>query len=597
MNVYKSLTAILLQNGIGGIFSSKKKKEKAKQLSLSDSAAKARQQKLIGRVVMAIALVIIEGYVAIMTLNIALPLGISGRFELLFYTVIAMTEFVALFFGGGSLISYLYGSDDANLLLPLPIKPHIIYLAKLTAAYIIELVISALIMLPTLITACIVGGIGGYGVEPFTFILSLIVLIFIVPAVPLILISIITAPLMLLTSVFKKKGVIQAVTSAVLGLGIVAMSFAMSFLSSAASYEEDSDILTADSIAIFDTFKKAMPFNAPFVSVFTGEGQGYALIGGSQAVNSIVHLLLVIAIFAVLLGIGVFVMAKFYGKVLPNTSEGGGAKTRTKKAKTPENPFGITAYKDEAAPFKVTLFKKEFTTLFAQPMLLANVIISLILPPVMILVMSRSLGLSFGEEDDIIDIKMIMTGFICYIAFIMQYSTNIQASCGFSREGKQLFTILTLPVSQKEIVNAKVLSCFALSAPSLVIMSVIFPVMFKISNPIAVFGFPLCLIVTTIAGVCSLLVNDLKHPNLTWTNIAEMTKNNTRTLKTVMFGIVAGFAILILGVMLAFAHLNEYLSYALLFGSWLLALSIKAVIAYKTLNEKGEELLAGIAEA
>ena len=108
--------------------------------------------------------------------------------------ILACGLMVVLIFGIVTVLTCLYFSKDTEFFFALPIKPATIFAAKLTVVYLIELSITALIMLPCLIAAGIVMNLSAifYVIMPFAVLFT--------PVIPLVLASVIAIPVMYIVS-------------------------------------------------------------------------------------------------------------------------------------------------------------------------------------------------------------------------------------------------------------------------------------------------------------------------------------------------------------------------------------------------------------
>jgi ABC-2 type transport system permease protein len=184
--------------------------------------------------------------------------------------------------------------------------------------------------------------------------------------------------------------------------------------------------------------------------------------------------------------------------------------------------------------------------------------------------------------------QMMGLAMITYIGFICLSATNFIATIGFSREGKHFYILKTLPVSTKTLVLGKLIFATAVTAISTLLLGIITPITLGITNPVAIIGLPVSLLIGGFGMNTIGLKNDLKNPNLNWLNINELTKNNKRQLKPVLISVGIGIAYMIFGNILAFISMNETLLFTIYFGTLGATGAPLAYFGYKKLMENPE---------
>jgi ABC-2 type transport system permease protein len=182
-----------------------------------------------------------------------------------------------------------------------------------------------------------------------------------------------------------------------------------------------------------------------------------------------------------------------------------------------------------------------------------------------------------------------------YLCLIASFSANQAAVIGFSREGKNLFMLKTLPVSAKAMVDSKFYFATAISVMIAVLAGVTSAVMLKERTAAGIIGLPLTIIVGGIGINCMGLRNDMKNPNLNWTNVNELTKNNMRSMKPMLMGVGIGILYMILGIVFAMQDsLKGELLYTIYYAICNVPLAILAYLCYKRLYDDAEQLLERI---
>jgi cytochrome c biogenesis protein CcdA len=95
------------------------------------------------------------------------------------------------------------------------------------------------------------------------------------------------------------------------------------------------------------------------------------------------------------------------------------------------------------------------------------------------------------------------------------------------------------------------------------------------------------------------LYNDLKKPNLTWTNVNELTRNNLKVMKPMLIAIGCSFLNMVIGIMLAVFsetfNLGDYAIYSIYYALCIIPpIIILSIYLKKLLNaEKEFECIGG----
>lgn len=456
----------------------------------------------------------------------------SGLYDEVIYVFLTAAQLIVFFFGILTVTSNLYFSKDNAILAPMPFRRSVVFSAKFTVAYFGELFISALFVIPTTVTVGVVAAVIGFPF-PWYYYPLCVAAAFVAPIVPLILISFVSVPLMRLAAVFKRHKVGQALAMTVLYGTFIALYFAMIIGFNA---NDPGESLSGGAVDAIRVVKEIGILNLPLVALMTG-----VKLTSDGVIATVCVSLGVAALIALTFAAGAFVSF---------TSEEGSAAGARRKRKS------ITVFEAASTPgAKRSVYSaflvKELKTLLNTPVLLMNVILTLVLPAVM-MVFFR-LVYSGGEEFDMFTVdgvNMLVLGMITYVCFLVCGSSNPVSSIGFSREGKNLLYLKTLPVSAKVIVYSKLAFATAVSVISVIFMAVAFPFCTGIYNPVAIVLFPILMLAGSFASNCMLLFNDLKNPNYTWNNISEISKNNKRLVKPMLLNLLIGLAYAVLACVL-----------------------------------------------
>ena len=413
-NQYLSLLKILLKDKYktASLFGFKTGRQEKKQ--------KSKVKKIFSVLGVCLLVLLIGSYLVsfvVMGTAAAINGGIHKGFLGL---LIGLTQFIVFFFGITATMGYLYYSKDNSLLSSLPLNSKAVFLAKFTMAYITQFIVAAFFLLFSLTTFGIVSAVHGIsiGVE---FYLLTVLSILLVPFVPLLIITFISLPVMKLINVLKKSSFSQSIIISIVFIGIMSLYFVV--INSFNNISDENAVLSPQIIGLVNIVEKGFIFNAPLIN---------AMLGKSVFLNTLFYLFINFAG----LGIAVYLSSLFYSKSINTLIEG----TGVYKSKGQISDSKIVSN-------KASFLKKELKTLINTPMLFMQSIMGVVMAPLITLIMGYtylSLGDELGDESG-----LFAVGFILYLASLMINATNVISMIGFSREGKHLFVLKSLPISAK----------------------------------------------------------------------------------------------------------------------------------------------------
>lgn len=439
------------------------------------------------------------------------------------------SQIAVLFMGMASYLQIMYFGNDNEILMTLPVKPSAIYLSKLIVALFNNLIISTIIILPSLVTIAVSFVRQGFEFGVEYYVLIPFALIFI-PLLPLLIISVLSFPIMKIVSYFKKHPTISALITALLTVGII---LAIYLPSMAMGGDVEGDI----SGTLIGVMSKLGRYFYPTYCF------ALAMVGNQIAKN----LAIFFAITIVALAIGVLTSLLFYRSTLSKMSEGGGVSSTEKKVKSAE-PMST----------KKALVMREFKGVMRDQSIAIQTFMMLIMAPAMLLISTFVSRNSSPEEGETFCIGMFELGMSFLYSFMMIGGMNYMSLIGISRDREQLSIAKTLPVTSKQILQAKLTLSDLTGLLAVLLSGIVFALVSsatwynKILYIVGVFActWPLN---------CFCLMRDVKAPNLKWTNIKQISKNNMGTLVPTMICVGAGIVVMILGITLSFMPMQEWL--------------------------------------
>ncbi len=485
------------------------------------------------------------------------------------YVLVGITQLVVLFFGILTSMGYLYFSKDQKLLSTLPFEKGVVFAVKSTQAYLGELLINCIVFIPIAVAYGIICNVYGYAL-PWTYYLVAVLAAFMTPAVPMLLITLLSLPIMRLVAIFKRRRVGNGIALAVLYLLFMVGYLALVGVGSAGEINLGEGALTA-----FDNVRKATIFNYPIVN---------AMLGNNGWANFFIYFAGILVLFAVNLLFSLL----FYNKILRDSEESGGEVVRKKSRSTaPKSVFG-------------SFFLKELKTLVSTPTILMSVILGLVMPVLMMAFVKFTFSDISTAEDPVPwmigNLDMFSVGFATFIVQLMSVSAGSVNSVGFSLEGKNLPMLKSLPLSPRELVKIKLSFSMVITGIQSILVLIAFPLIMGIHNPIAIIGLPLTVALSGFFSNSMMLYFDLKDPNYTWNNISEITKNNKRMMKPMMIVMAVAFAYFIIAVILGVAGktLSATAALAIYYGSAIALLGVFSWLSYRKLMERPEYYFAAI---
>lgn len=476
----------------------------------------------------------------------------SGIFMEFLVVIMTMAQLTIFFFGIFSILAYMFFSEDAEFLAALPVKKSSLFMSKLTMVYINELIVSSIILIPMLFITGISAINHGFPLNGAYFIFSILA-IFIMPLIPLLLVSLLAFPMMYIVTFFKRRAVLSSVVTILLFIGFMAMYLGMvngmaSRDSSLVSGEQLYNLLIRfRDIAFFNTFyAKAMLFDNFFVNIG-------------------LFLLVIIASLAITILVSSSLYHKSVMAQLESVRENGG------KGK-------IYSKQGIAKAFLI----KDFKMLIRNPGFAFQSFMGPILTPIMVMFMAKSFQVPVEENGDMQMTAMMTIGFILFLTTMLLCGTNFVSSVAFTREGKYFYFNKYLPIPYKELIKGKVQFAIISGMVGTVLATLVvaFTVDISLIN-VLMFGSSLGLM--NVGFVYMGIYRDLKKPKLDWNNVQEAVKQNFNAMVPMFFG--SGIGILIM----VFSMIIENLTGKGTFISWLLlwiTVLIPSIVVYAYYKQK-----------
>ena len=422
-----------------------------------------------------------------------------------------------------SCMNVFYFSKDVEYVLPLPLRPVEILMAKfntmLVTEYIMEFIIG---FIPFLLYGILTGA------SIFYYIMAVIVLM-VFPIFPILIASLLVMIIMSFAKITKKRDTYQFIATIILILVIFGIQF---FISGHVKMSEEQMLeQLVQTNGLVQSIGQYFVTLLPSVQAMTATNIGTMLL----------ELIKLLAITAAAYGIFMLLGQKIYFKGAIDNQIGNG--TAHKKIK------GDKVYKPKK--IAISYVKKEFMSLVKNPIFLMQCILPPILFPFLFLgVFVLGIG---GEEQVQMDsllqqIQGNSTGVLCILVgvtqfFMMMSYTSVTA---ISRDGQNAVFMKYIPVSFYKQIHYKAMPAILLNLFMFAITLGI--VYYKIPN-IGITTYLAAFVIATLLNILQselMVIVDLKRPKLEWTTEYAVVKQNMNMIFTffVCFIVIAIIAIM-----------------------------------------------------
>ena len=527
-------------------------------LKNSFQGEKKNKSKTIGRLLVLLAYILIFGYLAAIVvflcyqlLNFLIKLNQPAIYLNL---ILGATVAVALFRTLFSAVNVLYFSKDLEYLLPLPINPSKILMAKWNVLVISNYIIEIFIVLPALI---LYGIMLDQGVLYYLYAALVFVLL---PVIPVILISFLMSILMRFTKFIKNKDFVQYLTVAITLLIVIGVQF----------IGTGEQITEAEVYEMLTKTNGVVEYMSKAFSTITVSLKALINSENLSGLINIVILFVVTVIFYILL-------AKFSSKMYIKSA----TSSLSNGIKRKEN-LKISGYKQNS---KVSSYiKKEFLNLIRNPIFCMQCILPPILFPFIFAIpiyleISKDevatsefmqVANSFLASPAMLGIVLAILGFIFMFNFI--------SATAVSRDSENAILMKTFPISLKKQTIYKMLPAVIMNVFPILFVLVVLKLLVGVSyiylGIIAILGMLVNFLVNYIG-----IIIDLKNPKLNWSSEYTVVKQNMNIFY-LMVVVLIEVGILVLSAF-KFSNIYLYLTISIVF----LLVQIGIVNIYVSKNE------------
>jgi ABC-2 type transport system permease protein len=461
--------------------------------------------KSLGYLLIAALLVGSLGFLYLLLLNLVFePAYMAGLSDTLLTVVVLMAMVLTFVFGIMQCIG-LYYNRDTDFLFSLPIPQRTAFAGKFAPIMVSEAVLNVAIILPALIIY------SQYARVDMLFWLKGVVVMLLSAAIPLALASIISALIMGMTIFVKHKDKI------VMGLGVVFFVLyflGVQYLSAGMSTMDENALAAILTGGLMETITRAFP-----PALWAAESLVYT---GSSGMNAFL-LFTGLSVGALLLS--TFVAGSSF--IRTSTNQGEAAKS--------EKRVDLDKSSRSRSVFRA-LLAREWKTVLRSPVYAMNSLIMALVGPVMVFSIFLMPRGDMGDLNSMVSMMGIppeVMGYIMLGVAALMYllgTMNTGAATVFTREGKAVWLLKTLPIEPKRIVLAKLV--FGLEISVIVILPLAIALYFMtpfLSIPQLLLS-TLCALVATTPVVAGGVFLDMQKPSLNWTSETAAIKRSRNAI-------------------------------------------------------------------
>ncbi|MGI6622344.1 MAG: putative ABC transporter permease subunit [Acetivibrionales bacterium] len=462
---------------------------------------------------------------------------------------------IVLIFGIFYIIGTLFLARDTEFLASLPLSQGSVFMTKFAMVLLGEYPFAFFLMLPPVI----IYGIGTQ--KGVIYYILAIICTLLLPFLPLVISAFLALLLMNIVSRSKRRDMITIIGSIIMMvLFIGGQNYLMSRMP-----ENREDFLMAllqSSDAIIEFMGRAFPPSIWITKVLSSGG-----------VDSAWNLLFLVAA-TIAAFLAVYLLASFIYQ------RGATAQLETRPAP------GKTKLTYRRSSQVFTIFKNELLIILRTPIYALNSLVVVFMAPLLLAIpffggnFSNDSDLQFifqflGNNDSQAILMLVSAGIITLLVMI-----NPAVSTTFSREGKNIWVLKTIPVKPVVQVYGKLLAGYSISFVATLVTIVIAIFLFKINVLTAIMILILCSLALVPVSSIGLYI-DLIRPKLQWNNPQEAIKQNMNAMLAMLIGFLAVSVFGIAGFLVTILITNIYA----MFGIMVLILSAVSYICLLVLDK------------
>ncbi len=466
-----------------------------------------------------------------------------------------------------SSINVFYFTKDNEYILPLPLKPYEIILARTNVLIITEYIVTVLIgFIPLLV----------YGVltsASMSYYLLMFVALVLVPILPILLVSIIVMIIMSFAKITKNKNKFQLIATILVLSIVIALSLSTTKLQDDITNEQLAHMLV-EANGMVDLLKGYFPTLDYVISSLTSDSIVVALI---ELLKVLVFTISGVIVY-------VFIAQKIYFKGLVGNLFSSSSKKKNIK---------INTNKYNNSKLYKSYISKEFKCLIRNPVffmqcLLPAILIPLLMIVMVILQMKNSITPQMSEQLNSFNGNTFIVA--CVILGVIQFFSMFIyiAITAISRDGKNAIFMKYIPVSLYKQYIYKCIPNIVMGSITSIISIVVANIILKLDMLMIVLVF-IAAIIMNVAESIILIIIDLKRPKLEWDSEYAVVKQNFNLIFPMIISMIAIFIIILAGVFLT--NINVYIGIIILSLIFAIILYFANMYLYKNQNRLASRIM------
>ena len=468
-----------------------------------------------------------------------------------------------------SSINILYFTKDSEYLLPLPLKPYQIILARTNVMLIAEYVIIFLIGFIPLVMYGILTGAG------IVYYLTMILSVILVPILPVLLISMLIMFIMSFARLTKNRNRFQLFATLLVLAIIIALSISTSGMKQDLTNEEMAQMVVQAN-GMIELVKGYVPTVDYLMEALTT----------NSLFTAIVEVLKTLGITIIGFIVYMLIAQKIYFKGLVGNLFGGGASSSNKEINQKEYR-NSKLYKSYVG--------KEFKNMARNPVFLMQCLIPAVLIPIIMVVVVfagfNSDGMGLEQITQMAQQMPTNTFFIaCIILGVIQFFTMFiyVSITAVSRDGENAVFMKYIPVSLYKQYIYKIIPNIIMNIVTILVTLGMAEYLLNLPviTLIALF------VVATIMGILqsiAMIIVDLKRPKLNWDSEYAVAKQNLNLVFPVLLSMI-NIAILV-GFVYLLKDINVYIGVGILGILYVIATFITNKYLYNKQYELAEKII------
>lgn len=430
--------------------------------------------------------------------------------------ILLMTIGFTLFQSIFSSINVLYFTKDSEYILPLPLKPSEIILARTNVIIIMEYIVELIISLVPLIIYGVMTGAG------IIYYITMLIALILIPIFPVLLISTIVMFVMSFSKIVRNKNRFQLIATVIVLIFSIVLGMSFSTFDEEITQEQMIQ-LVMQANGLVDLIKGYFPTLAPLTTALTS----------TSLFEVLISILETIGISFIALIIYVFIAEKIYFKGLVGNLFSGNKKKG--KVDLSKNNFrNSKLYK--------SYIGKEFKLLFRNPIFLMQCLVPAVLIPI---IMIGIFALNFKDisQEELQEItSLIPTDTLVVVSVILGiiqffFMFSYISITAISRDGNNAVFMKYAPVSLYKQYMYKIAPNYIINTIMIILTLVMLQYFLKMPLITLALIFVISMVMSALQSILMLII-DLKKPKLEWDSEYAVVKQNMNLMYPMILSLV-----------------------------------------------------------